>query len=67
MWKWKKAWLMLKRAEFIWQRIRRKHICPTFLGICCFIWLAVIIMAVLMIRIVILWKRREQEELEQRA
>ncbi len=38
------------------------HFCPTFLGICCFIWLAVIVMAFLLIWI--LMRRRKEEEAE---
>lgn len=38
------------------------HICPTFLGICYFIWLAIILMTILAIRIAIRKKGREQEE-----
>lgn len=41
------------------------HICPAFLGICCFIWLAVIIGAMLLGSCVIIWKsRKEKEEAE---
>ena len=36
------------------------HICPTFLGICYFIWLAVIIAAAVIV--VIVWRRREDKE-----
>lgn len=36
------------------------HICPTFLGICCFIWLAVFIALVLIIYIV--WRKKRQKE-----
>lgn len=35
------------------------HICPTFLGICCFIWLAVIAAAVFVAVIVILRRKKE--------
>lgn len=38
------------------------HICPTFLGICYFIWLAIIILAVLIIWLVIRKKRKEEGE-----
>lgn len=41
------------------------HICPTFLGICCFVWLAVILAAVLSIWIVLRRNRREKEEREE--
>lgn len=37
------------------------HICPTFLGICYFIWLAIIIALVLVIYLIIRRKRREEE------
>lgn len=37
------------------------HICPTFLGICCFIWLAMIILSIICV-LIILYKRREQEQ-----
>ena len=37
------------------------HICPTFLGICCFVWLAIIILLV-MIAWIILHKRKKQEQ-----
>ncbi|MCH5251055.1 MAG: InlB B-repeat-containing protein, partial [Lachnospiraceae bacterium] len=37
------------------------HICPTFLGICCFIWLAVITVAVIVV-ILIVNKRRKNEK-----
>lgn len=36
------------------------HICPTFLGICCFIWLAILVI-VIILALVILRKRKEQE------
>ncbi len=36
------------------------HICPTFLGICYFIWIAVIVVAFLLIWIVI-WRKRKGE------
>ena len=35
------------------------HICPTFLGICCFVWLAVILLAVLTVVLVVLRRRKE--------
>ena len=35
------------------------HICPTFLGICCFVWLAVIAAAVLAVWLIVLRKRKE--------
>lgn len=37
------------------------HICPTFLGVCYFIWLAVIL-AVMLIVIRVVWRRRKEEE-----
>ncbi len=37
------------------------HICPTFLGICCFIWLAVILVLVLGITI-LCWRRKKEEK-----
>lgn len=37
------------------------HVCPTFLGICCLIWLAIIMIAVSTI-ILIVSKRRKNEE-----
>ena len=36
------------------------HICPTFLGICCFVWLAIITAAVIVV-ILIVSKRRKKE------
>lgn len=36
------------------------HICPTFLGLCYFIWLAVIL-AVILIVILVVWRRRKEE------
>ncbi len=35
------------------------HICPTFLGICCFVWLAIILLAVLTVVLVVLRLRKE--------
>ena len=37
------------------------HICPTFLGICCFIWLA-IILAVMVVVVILVLRRRKEEE-----
>ena len=37
------------------------HICPTFLGICCFIWLAVIAAVIIVVVIVILRRKKETE------
>lgn len=39
------------------------HICPTFLGICYFIWLALIIALVLIIYII--WRKKRQKEEKQ--
>lgn len=36
------------------------HTCPTFLGICCFVWLA-IIMVIMIAAIILLWKKKEQK------
>ena len=36
------------------------HICPTFLGICCFIWLAVIAAVILIMILVLCGKKRRQ-------
>lgn len=36
------------------------HICPRFLGICCFIWLAVIVAVFLIIGVVI-WKKKKEK------
>lgn len=36
------------------------HICPTFLGVCCFIWLAAVAVIILIAAVIIL--RREEEE-----
>ncbi|MBD5522447.1 MAG: leucine-rich repeat protein [Lachnospiraceae bacterium] len=38
------------------------HICPTFLGICCFIWLAVIAAVCIVVVIVILRRKKETEK-----
>lgn len=40
------------------------HICPTFMGICCFIWLAVVIAAFSVIAVVIL-RRKKKEFIEE--
>ncbi len=37
------------------------HICPTFLGICCFIWLAIII-AILLVVWIVIWRRKKKNE-----
>ena len=37
------------------------HICPTFLGVCCFIWLAAVTVVILFGAVVILrWKKEEK-------
>ncbi len=38
------------------------HICPTFLGICYFIWIAVIVAAVLLIWILVRSRKKEEKE-----
>ena len=38
------------------------HICPTFLGICCFIWMTVIILVIVTMIFLLFWKRRKDEE-----
>ena len=38
------------------------HICPTFLGICCFVWLAVIVAVFFIICMIIRRNRKEKEE-----
>ena len=35
------------------------HICPTFLGLCCFIWLALVIVVTVVIVIIIMQKRKD--------
>ena len=37
------------------------HICPTFLGICCFIWLAIIIAAVIVDTLIVKRKCRNKD------
>ena len=37
------------------------HICPTFLGICYFIWLVVIIVMILIVILVVLRRRKEEK------
>ena len=37
------------------------HICPTFLGICCFIWLAVIVAAVIIVIVIIVLRRKNKQ------
>ena len=38
------------------------HICPTFLGLCCFVWLAVIVAVFFIICMIIRRNRKEKEE-----
>ncbi|MDE6318534.1 MAG: hypothetical protein K2M22_02245 [Lachnospiraceae bacterium] len=38
------------------------HICPTFLGICCFIWLAIIAAVIIVVVIVILRRKKETDK-----
>ncbi len=38
------------------------HVCPTFLGICCFIWLAVILAVIVIIILLLRRKKKEQEQ-----
>lgn len=40
------------------------HICPTFLGICCFIWLALIIVVAIIVILLLRRKKREEENEE---
>ena len=42
------------------------HICPTFLGICYFIWLAVIVAVVVIVIILVLRRKKEEEPEEKR-
>lgn len=42
------------------------HICPTFLGICYFIWLAVIV-AVILVILMIVWRRKREEKESEEA
>ncbi len=37
------------------------HICPTFLGICYFIWLAIIAIAILVVVIIVLRRRKDED------
>ena len=41
------------------------HICPTFLGICYFIWLAIIIVLALLVIYLIIRRKRKKEENEE--
>ncbi len=38
------------------------HICPTFLGICCFIWLAVILAILILIVWIVIRRKKKKEE-----
>lgn len=40
------------------------HICPTFLGICCFVWLAIIIL-IMFVTIILLRKKKKEQETEE--
>ena len=42
------------------------HICPTFLGICYFIWLAVILAAALIVILVAIHRKKKEEPEEKR-
>ena len=37
------------------------HICPTFLGICCFVWLALIIVVIVIVILLVLRRKKEDE------
>ncbi len=37
------------------------HICPTFLGICYFVWLVIIIVVMILVISLILWRKRKEE------
>lgn len=37
------------------------HICPTFLGLCCFVWLAIIILVMIVV-IILLRKKKEEQD-----
>jgi len=37
------------------------HICPTFLGICYFVWLVIIIVVIILVISLILWRKRKEE------
>lgn len=43
------------------QKCGRCHICPTFLGVCCFAWLAIIILVAIVMMILLRKKREEWE------
>ncbi len=38
------------------------HICPTFLGICCFIWLAVIAAVIIVVVLIVILRRKKETE-----
>ena len=38
------------------------HICPTFLGICCFIWLLLIVAAVIVVVVILRRRNKDTEE-----
>lgn len=40
------------------------HICPTFLGICCFVWLVIIIL-IMFVTIILLRKKKKEQETEE--
>lgn len=40
------------------------HICPTFLGICCFVWLVIIIL-IMIVTIILLRKKKKEQETEE--
>lgn len=45
-------------------RCRLCHICPTFLGICCFVWLAIAVAVILVVFVIMMRRRREEEGTE---
>ena len=53
--------IVFKQVDAAGSKCGLCHICPTFLGICCFIWLAIITTAVIA-AILIISKRRKREE-----
>ena len=42
------------------------HICPTFLGICYFVWLAVILIVIVIVILAVLRRKKEEEPEEQK-
>lgn len=38
------------------------HICPTFLGICCFIWLAILIVVIIIVLIIIFRRKNDRRQ-----